>query len=74
MKTKLFKQISKLNPMGVLTKHFRHDKLYTIKEAAEMLDKSEKVIYYQIRVRNLPAEEHYGKLLVRESSLESLKK
>jgi len=74
MKTKQFKHISKLNPLGVLTKLFRHDRLYTVKEIAELLDKSEKVIYYQIRVNNLPAERHYGKLLVRESSLEKLKK
>jgi len=69
MQTKQFKQLSKLNLLRVLTKLFRHDRLYTVKEIAELLDKSEKVIYYQIRVNNLPAERHYGKLLVRESDL-----
>lgn len=74
MQTKPLKQISKFNPLGVLTKLFRHDRLLSVKEAAELIGRDEKIIYYHIRVKNLPSEEYHGKLLVKETDLEFLKK
>jgi len=73
MQTKPFKQLSK-STIGGLTKLFRRDRLLSVKEVAGLVGKSEKVIYYQIRVGNLPAEEHYGILLVRESNLKKITK
>jgi len=49
-------------------------KLLTVKQVAKLLDKSEKAVYYDIKVGKLQVDRRYGKLLVRESSLESLKK
>lgn len=49
-------------------------RLLTVKEVARRLDKSEKSIYYDIKVGKLQVDKRYGKLLIKEASLESLKK
>jgi len=50
------------------------EKLLTVKAVAKRLDKSEKAVYYDIKVGKLQVDRRYGKLLVKESSLEPTKK
>jgi len=64
---------------GILTKfQIKHDKdgdrLLTVREVAKRLDKSEKAVYYDIKVGKLEVDRKYGKLLVKESSLEPIKR
>jgi len=50
------------------------NKLLTVREVARRLDKSEKAVYYDIKVGKLQVDRRYGKLLVKESSLEPIKR
>jgi len=50
------------------------EKLLTVKQVAKLLDKSEKAVYYDVKVGKLEVDRRYGKVLIKESSVESIKK
>ena len=70
MKLKILQHFSKLNPLRGLTNKTGDAKLFTVQEVARFLDKDDKTIYYHCRVGNLEVDGRYGKVLIKESSLE----
>jgi len=75
MKAQILQHFSKLNPFRGLTNKTGGARLFTVKEVAKFLDKDDKTVYYHCRVGNLETDTRYGKVLIKESSLnEFLKK